>query len=49
MTQDKSNKAKIIAAAQKMVEDKKALISYSNGEISKEELRERGVRLAMPL
>lgn len=49
MPQDKSNRDKIRAAAKKMVEDKKALIAYSNGEISKEELRERGVRLAMPL
>ena len=49
MKQDKSHKETIIAAAKKMVEDKKALIAYSNGEISKEELRERGIELAMPL
>ena len=47
-TSDK-NKERIIAAAKKMVENKKALIAYSKGEISKKELNERGIKLAMPL
>ena len=45
----KSEKEGIIAAAKKMVEDKKAVVAYSNGEISKRELHKRGVILALPL
>tara|TARA_R110001606_G_scaffold399265_1_gene583062 strand:- start:137432 stop:137596 length:165 start_codon:yes stop_codon:yes gene_type:complete len=45
----KAHKDKIIAAAKKLVEDKKSILAYSKGEISKEELNERGVKLAMPL
>lgn len=43
------NKKAIVAAAKKMVADKKAILQYSKGQISKEELSERGVKLAMPL
>lgn len=49
MNTSKENRDRIIAAAKKMVENKKAVIAYSKGEISKKELNERGVKLAMPL
>jgi hypothetical protein len=43
------NKNNVITAAKKIVSDKKAVIDYSNGKISKQDLRERGVKLTMPL
>lgn len=49
MSLNKGNKEKIIQAAKKLVEDKKSILAYSKGEISKKELNERGIKLAMPL
>ena len=49
MSKQRLNRDKIVAAAKKMVETKKAVIAYSNGEISKKELSDRGIKLAMPL
>ena len=49
MPENKINRDKLKAAAKKLVEDKKALIAYSKGEISKEALREKGVKLTLPL
>ena len=49
MNVDKDHKARIISAAKKLIADKKSIIVYSKGEISKKELDDRGVRLAMPL
>ncbi len=49
MSKQGINKNQVIAAAKKMVETKKAVIAYSNGEISKKELSDRGIKLAMPL
>jgi hypothetical protein len=46
---DKQNKAKMISVAKKMVADKKAILDYSNGKISKKELRDRGIKLTMPI
>lgn len=43
------NKKQIVEAAKKMLADKKSIIAYSKGEISKKELNDRGVKLAMPL
>lgn len=43
------NKKAVIEAAKKMLESKKNILAYSNREISKKELNERGVKLAMPL
>ena len=43
------DKEKIVEAAKKMVQDKKLIKEYSKGNITKEELEERGVELAMPL
>ena len=45
----KDDKEKIIQAAKKVMRDKKAIIAYTRGEITKKELDERGVKLAMPL
>ena len=49
MNKERSNNTDRIAASRKLLEDKEAIIAYSNGEITKEELRERGIKLAMPL
>jgi thiazole synthase ThiGH ThiG subunit len=49
MSKVKVDKEKVIAAAKKMVEDKKAVIAYSNGQLTKKELSEKGIKLAMPL
>ena len=49
MSKQRLNRDQIVAAAKKMVETKKAVIAYSNGEISKKELSDRGIKLAMPL
>ncbi|MCB0737342.1 MAG: hypothetical protein KDC92_07505 [Bacteroidetes bacterium] len=49
MSNKNEKKDKIIAAAKKMVENKKAMIAYSNGKITKDELREQGIKLAMPI
>lgn len=46
----KNNKnEETIKAAKKMLDAKKDILAYSNGEISKTELNGRGVKLAMPL
>lgn len=49
MSKNKIDKEAIIKAANKLVADKKAMLAYSDDKISKKELSERGVRLAMPL
>ncbi len=49
MNPDINHRDKILAAAKKLVADKKAIIAYSKGEITKKELNDRGVKLAMPL
>jgi|GEM_PF-3345420 len=49
MSLNQNDKDKIIQAAKKIVQDKKAIIAYSQGKITKKELDERGVKLAMPL
>ena len=49
MATKKVNKKNVVAAAKKMVESKKNIIAYSKGKISKKELNEKGVKLAMPL
>lgn len=46
---DKNDKEKIIQAAKKIVQDKKAIIAFSEGKITKKELDEKGIKLAMPL
>jgi hypothetical protein len=40
---------KIIKAAKKLVNDKKLIIKYSNGEITKKELEKHGIKLSMPI
>jgi len=42
-------KAKVIAAAKKMLADKKAVVAYSKGEISKKQLSDSGVKLDLPI
>lgn len=42
-------KIKIIESAKKILEDKKYIRAYMKGEISKEVLNERGIKLAMPI
>ena len=49
MTNQKINKEQIIAAVKKIIAAKKDVIAYSNKEISKKQLNDRGIRLAMPL
>jgi len=49
MENKKINKERIILAARKLIEAKKNIIAYSNNEISKKELNDRGVRLTKPL
>ncbi len=46
---EKQNREKVISAAKKIVADKKAILDYSRGKISKKELSDRGVKLAMPI
>jgi hypothetical protein len=43
------NNEQIISSAKKILEDKKLVSAYLRGEISKERLDERGIKLAMPL
>lgn len=43
------HKNHVVAAVKKLMADKKAAIAYSKGEISKQELDDRGVKLGMPL
>lgn len=49
MENKKINKERIILAAKELIEAKKNIIAYSNNEISKKELNDRGVRLTKPL
>lgn len=49
MSLKKDDKEKIIQAAKKVMQDKKVIIAYTQGKITKKELNERGVKLAMPL
>lgn len=49
MDNKKINKERIILAARKLIEAKKNIIAYSNNEISKKELNDRGVILTKPL
>ncbi|MEQ8879086.1 MAG: hypothetical protein RLQ12_05615 [Cyclobacteriaceae bacterium] len=49
MSLKKDDKEKIIQAAKKVIQDKKVIIAYTQGKITKKELDERGVKLAMPL
>jgi thiazole synthase ThiGH ThiG subunit len=49
MTNKNANKNQIIEAARKIVAAKKDVIAYSNKEISKKQLNDRGTKLAMPL
>lgn len=49
MSLNEENKEKIIQAAKKIMQDKKDIIAYTQGKITKKELDERGVKLAMPL
>ncbi|UII26539.1 hypothetical protein LVD15_25125 [Fulvivirga maritima] len=45
----KSQKENIKEAAKKMTAAKKNIIAFSNKEISKKELNDRGIKLTMPL
>jgi len=49
MDRNKSNERAIIAAAKKLVQNKKAILAYSNGEVSKQELNAKGIKLSLPL
>ena len=49
MSLSNNDKERIIQAAKKLVQDKRAMLAYSKGEITKQELNERGIKLAMPL
>ena len=49
MKPQKSNKEQVIEAAKKIIAAKRDVIAYSNKEISKKELNDRGIKLAMPL
>jgi len=42
-------RALIIAAAKKFLEDKKIVSAYLRGEVTKEQLDSRGIKLAMPI
>jgi len=48
MKKPEKNK-QILFSAKKFLEDKKAIRAYSKGEITLEELNERGIKLAMPV
>lgn len=39
----------IVLAAKKLLEDKKLIAAYLRGEITKDVLDERGIKLAMPV
>ncbi len=45
----KINKDQIKLSAKKMVDDKKIVLDYLNGKITREVLNEKGIKLAMPL
>lgn len=45
----KINKDQIKLSAKKMVDDKKIVLAYLNGKITREVLNEKGIKLAMPL
>lgn len=49
MSDKKTNRKAIISAAKKMIADKKAVLAYSDGNVSKKKLNEQGVKLVMPL
>ena len=40
---------KILSSAKKFLEDKKLVSAYLRGEVSKEILDDKGIKLAMPL
>lgn len=44
-----AKKEKIISAAKKFLDDKKIVAAYLRGEVTKETLDERGIKLALPL
>lgn len=43
------NKIENIKTAKKFLEDKKAIENFARGIISKKELDEKGIKLAMPI
>ena len=49
MNISEEDKKKIMAAAKKLPEDKKQIQDYSRGEITKDELEAKGIKLSMPL
>ena len=49
MSISKEDKEKIIQAAKKLVQDKKDIIRYSKGELTKKQLNDKGIKLTMPL
>lgn len=49
MSLSKTDKEKIIKAAKKLVQNKKDIIAYSQGKLTKKDLDEKGIKLAMPL
>ena len=49
MKNKKLDKDRIVLAARKLIEAKKNMIAYSNNEISKKDLNDRGVKLTKPL
>ena len=46
---DKKYKNTLITTAKKIVSDKKLIKLYLEGKVTKQELEDHGVRLAMPL
>ncbi len=49
MTKGKINREKVIGIVKKMVVNKELVRSYLKGNISKEVLNEKGIKLANPL
>ena len=49
MKNKKLNITSIITLAKKMAEDKKAILDYSKGKITKEALDKRGIKFTMPI
>ena len=49
MKNRKVHKEKVVEAAKNLVAAKKDVIAYSNKEISKTELNDKGTKLALPL
>ncbi|WP_162927093.1 hypothetical protein [Flavobacterium psychrotrophum] len=47
--QDKKNDSQILTSAKKFLEDKKMVSAYLRGEVTKEALDDKGIKLAMPL